>query len=223
MLNKILIIAPHPDDESLGCGGTILKNINEGHDVYWAICTTVDKDFGWDENKINKRELEIVKIGKAYGFKQVFNLKMPSSKLETIPIQTLINKFKNIINQIEPNIVYIPFNFDVHTDHQIISKVFSSFTKWFRYPSINTVLMYETLSETNFNFGSTEKYSPNIYVDISKYFKKKVSISKMYNSELKKHPFPRSVEAINALSILRGSEAGFKHAEAFQLILKREV
>ena len=64
MLNKILIIAPHLDDESSRVWRHNFKNINEGHDVYWAICTTVDKDFGWNENKINKRELEIDKIGK---------------------------------------------------------------------------------------------------------------------------------------------------------------
>ncbi len=222
-MNKVLIISPHPDDESLGCGGSILRHISKGHDVYWLVCTEVDSDFGWEQKQIKKRESEISKVRRAYGFKKYFNLKLPSSKLDDVPIQKIIKSIRTVVNQIEPNAVYIPFSYDVHTDHQIISKVFTSFIKWFRYPSINTVLMYETLSETNFNFSSSNNFTPNIYVDISQFIQKKIKICKIYESEIKPHPFPRSTQSINALSIIRGSEAGFEHAEAFQLVLKREV
>ena len=96
----------------------------------------------------------------------------------------------------------------MHTDHQIISKVFTSFIKWFRYPSINTVLMYETLSETNFNFSSFRNFTPNIYVDISQFIQK-IKYVKFMNQKLNLILFQEVAKSINALSILRGSECRF--------------
>ena len=82
--------------------------------------------------------------------------------------------------------------------------------------------MYETLSETNFNFQSNNFFIPNKFMDISKYLEKKIKIMKIYKTEIGKHPFPRSESVIRANAVLRGSQCGFKYAEAFQIIFEKE-
>ena len=150
--------------------------------------------------------------------------KVHSSKKprNTIPISEIIKKISGVISDVKPNIIYTTFNNDVHTDHQIVSKAVSSCLKWFRHPSIKKALMYETLSETNFNFQSNNFFIPNKFMDISKYLEKKIKIMKIYKTEIGKHPFPRSESVIRANAVLRGSQCGFKYAEAFQIIFEKE-
>ena len=116
------------------------------------------------------------------------------------------------------NIIYIPFVGDPHSDHTITANAFNSCIKPFRHPFIKKVLMYETLSETNTNFINQRKFNPNVFIDISKYQTKKISAMQIYKSEIGKHPFPRSIESLKSLSVLRGSQVNLKFAEAFELI-----
>ena len=218
---RILVISPHPDDETLGCGGTLLRHYNEGDEVYCLIVTSMSIEDGWQKEKISSREKEINQINKIYDFKKIFTLGFPTTKLDEVSQSELINKITDVYKLIKPEIIYTPFNNDVHTDHQIISKVMNSTFKWFRYPFIKKVLMYETISETDFNFSSSNVFKPNVYIDISSYLDQKLEILKIYKSEIDKFPFPRSLEAVKALALLRGSQGGFHAAECFQLVLNR--
>jgi LmbE family N-acetylglucosaminyl deacetylase len=95
-------------------------------------------------------------------------------------------------------------------------------TKWFRYPSVEKVLVYETLSETDFMMNTDANgFRPNVFVNISDFLEKKIEIMKIYGSELSPHPFPRSENAIRALATLRGAASGVKAAEAFMLVKER--
>ena len=145
-------------------------------------------------------------------------LGIPAAKVDLMPISEIAEKIGGIVNEISPNIIYMPFFNDVHTDHNIIGKVLQSLIKWFRYPSLKKVLVYETLSETNFNFISKDKFHPNTFNNITNFIDEKIKIMKIYESELHEHPFPRSRESIKALAILRGSQSGHKYAEAFHLV-----
>lgn len=221
MKNKILVIAPHPDDETLGCGGTLLKHLESGDSLYWTLVTSMTEEAGYKKNIIKTREKEIKKIKKIYKFKKLFKLDFMPSKIDSLPLLEVIKPLVDVVNEVKPNILYLPFYGDAHTDHQVTFKAASSLIKWFRYPFIKKVIIYETLSETNFNFSTKHNFRPNMYVNISKFLEKKIKIFKTYKSEVKKHPFPRSEEAIRASAILRGSESGFKYAEAFKSILNR--
>ena len=147
---------------------------------------------------------------------------MPSIMLDTLSMSQIIEKISFVYKEIEPEIIYIPFSHDVHTDHQIISKAFQSTSKWFRSPYVNKILMYETLSETEFNFIEKRRFSPNIFIDISKYLDKKIEIMNMYKSEVSNFPFPRSEKSIRALAALRGSQCGFEAAESFELVFEKK-
>ena len=219
---KILVIAPHPDDETLGCGGSLLRHKYEGDELYWCITTTISEELGWSKEAVNNREMEIQSVEKKYSFSGVFNFKIPTTKVDTVPVSDLIQKITNVYKEIEPNIIYLPFAHDVHTDHQLISKASQSTLKWFRHPYIKKVLMYETLSETENNYMQVNGFKPNLFVDISQYLDEKIEAMKIYESEMGDFPFPRSEKNIKALATLRGSQGGFAAAEAFELVFQRK-
>ena len=138
-MNKVLVIAPHPDDETLGCGGTLLRHSTEGDEIYWLIVTGIDEAHGWSAEQVRVRDEEIKKVSAAYGFCQTCNLTIPTTRLDTIPMVDLIEKIGSFIKSIEPEIIYMPYAYDVHTDHQVIAKALQSTFKWFRYPHIKKV------------------------------------------------------------------------------------
>ena len=218
---KILVVSPHPDDETLGCGGTLLKHKEILDKVFWLNITNISVKEGWDKNKVLNREKEIVKVKKKYNFDEAFDLKYPSTKIDTIPISDLIRKITNIYKIIKPNVIYTPFDNDIHTDHQMISKALKSTFKWFRHSYIKKVLMYETVSETDFNFDQNSNFNPNIFMDISKFLDRKINIMNIYKDEINNFPFPRSEKNIRSLAYLRGSQSGYEAAEAFQLVFER--
>ena len=219
---KILAIAPHPDDETLGCGGILFKHKAEGDDIYWLIVTGISEDTGWANDAVIKRDNEIISVSKKYGFSDVFNLRLPTTKIDTLPLSDLIGKITNVYNNIKPDVIYMPFAYDVHTDHQIIAKALQSTFKWFRYPHIKNIYMYETPSETEFNFVENRVFRPNVFINISQYLGNKIETMKIYDGEMGDFPFPRSEKAIRSLAALRGSQSGFESAEALELVYERK-
>ena len=95
---KIMVIAPHPDDETLGCGGTLFRQKQEGDELYWGIITGISEDAGWPQEAVKKRNAEIEAVAKKYGFTEIFNFRLPTTKMDTLPLTDLIEKIKNIKN-----------------------------------------------------------------------------------------------------------------------------
>lgn len=219
MNKKVMIITPHPDDETLGCGGTILKHKKNGDSVAWLIVTHIFEHQGFSKEKIMERKTEIDQVKKLYDFDQVFSLNYPTMSLESGDLNNMIPKISKIFLEYEPEIVYLTNRSDAHSDHRIIFEAVMACTKSFRYPFVKTVLMYETISETEFAPILPERvFMPNYFVDISDFLQKKLEIMAIYKSELGEHPFPRSLENIKALAHFRGASVGVKYAEAFQLL-----
>ncbi len=222
MKDKVLVVAPHPDDETLGCGGTLLKHKNCGDKIYWMIITNIQSENGWPEEEVQKRQNEIQNVSEMYGFNKIFKLDFPTTMLDTIPYNELIIKISAVIQKVNPSIVYLPNCSDVHTDHQITFRAASSCCKNFRAPFIRKILMYECLSETEFAPALRDYvFAPNVFVDISEYFHQKLEIFKVNASEVMEPPFPRSIETIISLAKYRGSRIGVESAEAFMLLEER--
>lgn len=218
-MENILVISPHPDDETLGCGGTILKHISNKDHVFWLIVTDITDKQKWGEDRIKHRKKEIEMAAESYGFKEIFNLSIEPTTLDSYPFVKLVEKISIIIKQITPSVIYVNYYGDVHTDHQVVCKATISATKMFNNNFIKRILMYETLSETNFSLLDLHNpFVPNYYVDITEFLEKKIDIMKIYKTEIKPHPFPRSEESIKSLAILRGSEVNVKYAEGFVLL-----
>ncbi len=221
-MSKVLVIAPHPDDETLGCGGALFRHKADGDEIYWLIVTGISEDGGWSNDAVKTRENEIDTVAKKYKFTNVFNLQLPTTKIDTLPLSDLIKKISEVYKKVEPEIIYMPFAHDIHTDHQIIAKALQSTFKWFRYPHIKKVYMYETPSETEFNFMEKRTFNPNVFVNISDYLDDKIETMKIYDGEMVDFPFPRSEKTIRSLAALRGSQSGYKAAEAFELVYERK-
>tara|TARA_B100000787_G_scaffold163912_1_gene146046 strand:+ start:4290 stop:4937 length:648 start_codon:yes stop_codon:yes gene_type:complete len=210
---KIFVVSPHPDDETLGCGGTLLKHKKNNDQIFWNIVT---KPLNEKTNK--KREKEITKVATKYNIKKIIRANYTTAELKKKDIYKLINFFKTHIVKIKPDIVYLPFYGDIHSDHRIIFESFLPFSKSFRFNFIKKILCYEVLSETNLNIGFLKSFKPNYFVDITPYLINKIKIMGIYKSEIKKHPFPRSKISITAQAQLRGSQINRKYAEAFEVI-----
>jgi len=218
-MDKVLFVAAHPDDETLGCGGTILKYKKNKDEIYWLIVTSALIEEGFDQKRIASRQKEIEKVAQLYGFDKIIQLNIPTTKVDRFSMSEVVGRMSKVISDLQPTVIYLPNQSDVHTDHQTIFKAAFSCTKNFRYPYIKEILMYETLSETEFAPAlSKDVFIPNVYVDIEDYFDKKVEVFQVYESEVMGNPYPRSIAAIEALARFRGSSIGKKYAEAFALL-----
>lgn len=215
MKDKVLVIAVHPDDETLGCGGTLLKHKANDNEIHWLICTETKKDTEF----YRKREEEIEEVSKKYDFNSVHKLALETMRVDEYSMSDLISKISKVINEVKPSIIYLPFKGDVHSDHRYIFDAAYSCTKSFRYPFIKKIYMIETLSETEFAPSTKEdSFIPNTFVNISDFFIKKQEIMSIFKSELDIHPFPRSLKNIEALATLRGATCGCEYAESFVLL-----
>lgn len=218
-MKKVIVIAAHPDDETLGVGGTILKHVANGDNVAWLIITRLSEKKGISLERIRERENEIKKVSQLYGFLKVYQLDFDTTTLSSSSLQSLIPKIADVFNEFKPEVIYTMNRSDIHSDHRIIFDAVFACTKSFRYPFVKRVLMYECISETEFGPALNEcVFVPNYFVDISLFFQKKCSIMKVYESELSDHPFPRSLKNIEALAIFRGATVGVEYAESFQLV-----
>lgn len=214
---RVLVVSPHPDDETLGAGGTLLKYKESGDKLYWLNFTNVKEEYGYTANKVLTRNKELNKVNELYGFEEFYNLELEPAGLDKYKKVELVSKVSQIVNEVKPNTIILPNRTDSHSDHKIVFDTLFSCTKSFRYPFIKKILVMEIISETDFSCN-TNLFVPNYYVDITNYLNKKMHIMSTYESELGEHPFPRSIKNIEALAVNRGAIAGSIYAEAFMLI-----
>ncbi|MCA9399313.1 MAG: PIG-L family deacetylase [Candidatus Omnitrophica bacterium] len=218
MVKKVLVVAPHPDDETLGCAGTLLDLKKKGCELQWVIVTHMSREAGYTAAQIETRVKEIEKVRKMIGFDEVVHFHRTPSKIDQVPVNELVTQFSESYNKLKPDTVFLPYQYDVHSDHRYIFQAAIIGVKQFRFPFIKNVFMYETISETDFGGLAGKVFRPQAFSDISKYVDKKIEIMNIYKSEIKKHPFPRSEENIRALATQRGALINTKAAEAFMVV-----
>lgn len=214
---RVLVVSPHPDDETLGAGGTILKLIDEGNDVYWLNITAMLNERKFSKESIERRELQLKDIEDFYGFTGSYHLKFPSTELEMIDSSEAIEIIGNIVKEIKPDMMILPDYNDAHSDHAKVFEWCYACTKAFRFPFVKKIITMEIVSETDFG-RPNNPFVPNYYVDITGYVEKKIQAMQIYDTELGEPPFPRSEENIRALAVVRGATAGVRFAEAFRII-----
>jgi N-acetylglucosamine malate deacetylase 1 len=213
---SICIIAPHPDDEVLGLGGTIRRMYLSGIEVHLLIVSGhLPPLYSIEIFKNTRKECD--QSSKILGISSVKFLKIPATNINQQPIADLNGQIKEFLDKIKPTTVFIPFP-DRHIDHKLIFEASMVCTRPVgeNYPKL--VLSYETLSETDWNAPYIEPmFIPELFVDITDTFEYKLDAMKAYKSQLKNAP-SRSLEAIEALARYRGSQNGFKYAEGFKVI-----
>ncbi len=209
---KVLVFSVHPDDETLGCGGALLKHKEKKDKIFCAFVTNGNK----------YQEKIIPQLNKYYGFTKYFQLGFPELELDDLSLNQIIPEITKVINEIKPDVLYIPNRSDVHSDHRKTFSAIIASTKSFRSPFIKRILMCEVISETDFAPALPENsFQPNVFVDISDYMNKKLIIMKIFESELMVFPYTRSLDSIKAHNRYRGSQINCIFAEAF--ILLKEI
>lgn len=223
MKKSVLVIAAHPDDEVLGCGGTIARLVSEGIQVNVIIAAqgiTSRRDIA--EGQMH-RELELLRnqsreAHKKLGVTSAFFLDFPDNKLDAIPLLDLVWEIERIINIANPGSIYTHQSSDVNVDHQRLHEAVLAATRPQPGNSILETFYFEIPSNTEWRFsGDSLNFSPNYFVDITKFIDNKIDALKSYESEMRPHPHPRSYVSVERLSEWRGSIVGVLNAEAFEV------
>lgn len=220
---KVLVIAPHPDDEILGVGGTIAKRVANGDSVYVCIVTKGCAPL-FTEEFIEQGRREAKEAHCLLGVKETIFLDFPAVMLETVPRHELNAGISDMIQRIKPDEVYLPHRGDMQIDHQMVADAAMVALRPKYEHVIKRIYTYETLSETGWNIPNVaNEFTPTVYEDITDTLEKKVEAMKMFQSQLAEFPNARSIGAIEALARYRGATVNVCAAEAFQLIREIKV
>jgi len=219
---RILVLSAHPDDETLGCGGTLLRHVHEGADVHWFIATRACEP-QWDAGVIASKDREIEQVGSALGVAEIHRAAFQTTRLDQVPQSELMESIRAVAERALPEVVYCVSGRDIHSDHRILfecmTAVFKPFHSRLR---PRRILCYECLSSSDAAPPFAERvFVPNVFVEIGGHIEKKLSILDLYRSEIPPDPHPRGPSAVRALARLRGATIGVEFAEAFVLI--REI
>lgn len=214
---RTLVISPHADDETLGAGGTLLKNQRVGGETCWINVTNARTEYGYSKEEEEKGGEETRDVANCYGIKQFYDLALEPAGLQKYDTSLLIKEFSEKIKIFEPDTIILPFPGDIHSDHKIVFDAAYSCTKTFRYPFVKRILLMEILSETD-NALSDYGFVPNFYVNIDNELDKKIEIMSKYIGEMRETPFPRNSDAIRGMAQYRGASCYCRYAEAFRCI-----
>lgn len=220
--NKILIIAAHPDDEILGCGGTITRLVKEGYKAYTLILgegiTSRDekRNRARREKEIKELREQIYKANGTIGVKDVFIYDFPDNRFDSVPLLDIVKVIERIKNEVKPNIIFTHYEKDLNIDHQITYKAVITATRPLPNETVKEIYSFEILSSTEWNFPLS--FLPNLFFDISEAINIKINAIATYKTELREYPHPRSLEGIKLIARFWGTKVGLYYAEAFSVV-----
>lgn len=218
---RVLVVAPHPDDEIIGVGGTIAKRTENGDEVFVCVVTKGFQPL-FTEEFVEQGRRECREADRMLGVKETVFLDFPAVMLETVPRYELNGKISEVIQKVKPDEVYIPHRGDMQLDHQMVVDAAMVGLRPKYEHVVKRIYAYETLSETGWNIPNAQnEFIPNVYEDISAYLEKKLEAMNVFASQLSEFPAARSLEAMEALAKYRGATVNVAAAEAFSLI--REI
>ncbi len=219
---RLLIVSAHPDDETVGCGGTILKHRERGDTVFWLVATRAHEP-EWPAEVIRRKAEEVKAVAEAYRFAQLFRLDLPAAQLDTVPQAEIMREIRAVALDVRPDWVYLVHRGDVHSDHRVIfESTMAVFKPFHTELGVARVLCYECLSSTDAAPPLAERaFVPNVFSDITPFIDRKIEIMSLYRTEIHPDPMPRGPSAIRALARYRGATVGVEYAEAF--VLMREL
>lgn len=218
MSNKVLVIAAHPDDEALGCAGTIAKHIAEGDEVCILFMTDgISARASVNSEGSARRNEGMINAMKLLGVIDYQCFDFPDNQMDSVTLLKIVQKVEKVINSFQPNTLYTHFAHDLNIDHRITHQAVMTACRPILSNSVKKILSFEVLSSTEWQSKSSPQFYGNYIVDISSYWQKKEQVLSCYHDELRDFPHSRSFKCIEALATLRGATHGFDKAEAFQV------
>lgn len=223
---NILVVAAHPDDEVLGCGGTIIENVKVGNKVFVLIlgegATSRHKEDDKCQSEIDKLKAQAQQSAHIMGVSDVFFCSLPDNRFDGVSLLDIIKIIEKHIRIVSPEIIYTQHGGDLNIDHQLTFQSVLTAARPMEGTNVNAIYAYETSSSTEWSFQHTfPVFRPNHFVDISNSLNKKLNAFQVYTEEIRDFPHPRSLEAIQAQAMKNGSIIGFKAAEAFETVFER--
>jgi LmbE family N-acetylglucosaminyl deacetylase len=221
---SVLIVAAHPDDEILGCGGTMARLANEGAEIRIAILAEGMTSRYQQRDQANQKDLSHLhgnaqQAADTVRAKEPVLCKLPDNRLDTVPLLDVVKLVEDLIEKFKPSVIYTHHSGDLNVDHGVVNRAVLTATRPIPGQPVREIYAFEVPSSTEWAFQRLEPtFRPNVFVDISTTLDTKVSALACYDTETRKFPHPRSPEAIRAIAMRWGSVAGFQAAEAFELI-----
>lgn len=214
--NVVLVIAAHSDDETLGCGGTISKFVSEGYDVGVVFLTDgVGSRNDCEEEPVKIRERASISAVERLGAKIVRQFSFPDNELDSIPLIKIVKALEDVISSIKPSVIFTHFANDLNVDHRITNQAVMTACRPQSSCSVREIYAFEVLSSTEWASKVNLHFIPQLIIDVSEHWHKKLSALECYKDEMREFPHSRSFEAIDALGTLRGATHGVDKAEAF--------
>ena len=218
MSNSILVVAAHPDDELLGCGGTIARHVFEGDSVAILFMTNgVSARDGEQSVEVLKRKQSSIAALKKLGVKKAYFENFPDNKMDAVPLIDVVKVIEPYIAKDKPKVIYTHFSDDLNIDHRITHQAVMTACRPQSWSSVKEIYCFEVLSSTEWNSSSKVKFNPTKFVDITRYFTSKMDALSEYKQEMREFPHSRSFECVEALTAFRGAVVGLHRAEAFQI------
>ena len=224
MNKSVLIIAAHPDDETIGCGGTILKHINNGDTV--NIITLTDGVSSRDSlspSDEKERNIAANNAIKLLGANWVGCGSFPDNNMDSIPILQIIKFIESYKKEYYPNIIYTHSPNDLNVDHGIAAM--ATLTAFRPEPTekYDEIRFFEVASSSDFSVTQlNNKFEPNLFININNFLEKKIKALECYDEEIRNYPHSRSYKKIEALAEYRGAQSGMNFAEAFEVVRRIE-
>jgi LmbE family N-acetylglucosaminyl deacetylase len=221
---NVLVVAAHPDDELLGCGGTAARLAQEGHSVYFAILgegITSRRPQGEraDTERLKALHAASHSVGTLLGAKEVSLHGLPDNRFDSLPLLEVIKTVEQLIQRWGPTAVYTHHGGDLNVDHQVVARAVLTATRPMAGQAVRDLYMFEIASSTEWAFQQLAPvFKPNVFVDISYTLPLKLEGMRQYESEARPFPHPRSEEALTAIAHRWGSVAGCRAAEAFEAV-----
>ena len=213
MNRRVLVIAAHPDDELLGCGGTVALHTEAG-DVVTSLIACEGESHRYGPDGVGQADF-IRNAAELLGVCDVRHLRLPDQRLETMPLTEIITPIERVVREIQPQIVYCQFGGDVNQDHELLFKALLVATRPTE-PSIEGVYAFDTASSTE--WAHPRRFVPDLWVDISTTLERKLAAMACYKSELRDYPHPRSLEALRYRAKAWGNQSCLDAAEVFMTV-----
>jgi len=219
-MKNILIVATHPDDEVLGCGGVMARHARTGDRVHVVVVTRGMPEL-FPPAAVEELRRELAAAHDILGVSTVRFLDFPAPCLDVTPGYLIAGAMQSAVAELRPDVVYLPHHGDIHGDHRAVNLAVMVATRPNGTAAMPKLLAYETLSETEWAVPNHAQFQPTVFADITGYLPDKLKAMACYRSQLKAAPHARSLEAIGALATYRGHSVHLPAAEAF--VLLREV